>query len=59
MTSSCIYDVDNTDDAMAMTAINLYNSTSLSDNIELQSILQKNIGELKTKSNVFSVAQLR
>ena len=44
---------------MAMTAIDLSNSTYLSDKTELRNVLQKNIGELKTKSNSLSVAQLR
>ena len=56
MTSSHIYNVDNANNTMAMTDIDLSNSTSLSDNTGLRDILQKNIGELNTKSNGLSVA---
>ena len=59
MTSSRLVDVDTADDAMAMTAIDLSNSTALTENIELRNALQLNIGELDTKSNGLSVAQLR
>lgn len=58
MTSSRLCDVDTTDDAMAMTAIDLSNSTTLTENIELRNALQLNIGELDTESNGLSVAQL-
>ena len=58
-TSSRIYDVDNADDTMAMTAIDLSNSTYLSDKTELRNVLQKNIGELKSKYIGLSMVQLR
>ena len=49
-------DVKDADEAMAMTAIDLSNSNSLSQNVNLRNTLQKNIGPLKTTSNGLSVA---
>ena len=59
MTRDKLQDVENTDKAIALTAIDLSNSSSLSQNVKLRSILQENIGTLKTSSNGTSVAQLR
>ena len=52
-------DVEDADEAMALTAIDLTSSNSLSQNINLRNTLQKSIGPLKTSSNSLSVAQLR
>ena len=59
MTSDRLNKVENTDDAMALSAIDLSNSVSLTENVSLRNNLQKNIGELTTTSNKLSVAQLR
>ena len=54
-----LIDVEDADEAMALTAIDLTSSNSLSQNINLRNTLQKSIGPLKTSSNGLSVAQLR
>jgi len=53
-----LQDVENTDEAMALTAIDLSNSNLLSQNVKLRNTLQENIGPLKTSSNGINVAQL-
>ena len=58
MTSSRLNDADYADNTMAMTAIDLSNSTSLSENIILRNVLQKDVGEFKAQSQGLSVAQL-
>lgn len=52
-------DIEDADEAMALTAIDLTSSNSLSQNINLRNTLQKSIGPLKASSNGLSVAQLR
>lgn len=59
MTSSRLKEADSSDNKMAMMAIDLSNSTYLSDNIQLQNVLQIDRGELHAKSHGLSIAQLR
>ena len=59
MTSTCLSEVDNPDNEMALTARDLSTSNILSDNGRLRKMLQKNIACLKTKSNDLIVVQLR
>ena len=49
MTRSRIYDVDNANYAMSMTAIVLSDSTSLSENTEPRNVLQKKYWSVKDK----------
>ena len=51
--------MDNTDDAMALSAIDLSDSFALTEHVSLRNNIQKEIGGLTTTSNGLSVAQLR
>ena len=58
LTSERFLDVEDVDKIMALTAINLSNSNTLSQNVALRNNLQENIGTLKPSLNGISVAQL-
>lgn len=49
MRSSIIEGVDNIDEALALTAVDLTILNSLFENVVLRNILQKEVGELTTK----------
>ena len=56
-TSEILLDVEDADKVMALTAIDLSNLNTLSQNVALRNSLQENIGTLKPSSNSISVAQ--
>ena len=59
MASDRAEEVGVVDDAMALTAIDLSQSSTLSANVQLRNTLQTEVGELTTQSKGYSVAQLR
>ena len=59
LTKDKLYEIDDPEEAMALTAIDLSQSISLSENTTLRNVLQKDIGPLKTSSDGRSAAQLR
>jgi len=54
-----LYEVNDPEEAMALTAIDLSQSTTLSENTTLRNLLQKDIGPLQTSSDGRSAAQIR
>ena len=56
MTGDRYNEVKNMDDALAITASDLSNSKTLSNNIELRNTMQKKVGPLQYSSNGMSAA---
>ena len=59
LTKDKLYEIDDPVEAMALTAIDLSQSTTFPENTTLCNVLQKDIGPLQTSSDGRSVAQLR
>ena len=59
LTKDKLYEMNDPEEAMALTAIDLSQSITLSENTTLRNVLQKDIGPLKTSSDGRSAAQLR
>jgi len=59
LTKEKLYEVGDPEEAMALTAIDLSRSTTLSENTTLRNELQKDIGPLQTSADGRSAAQIR
>ena len=59
LTQSKIYEGNDAEEAMALTAVDLSKSVSLSENTTLRNVLQKDIGPLQASADGRSAAQIR